>query len=113
MHRGTSRCAGQDTSRQDQSHEDTSNERHAGLGRDTVLVRAPKGLFGAFCVAEPHPDVAEFPRCHSDVREVEPPGLLECAQRLFRCARCHLSWRWRKRDHDYACDVWPYAAVGW
>ena len=46
------------------------------------------GLFGAFRVAEPHPDVAEFPRCHSDVREVEPPSLLGCAQRLFRCARC-------------------------
>lgn len=65
-----------------------------GSGRDAVLVRAPKCLFGAFRVAEPHPDVAEFPRCHSDVREVEPPSLLECAR-------------------DYACDVWPYAAVGW
>ncbi len=74
------------------------NERHAGLGRDAVLVRAPMGLFGAFCVAEPYPDVAEFPRCHSDVREVEPPSLPECAQRLFRCARWHLSWRWRKRE---------------
>jgi hypothetical protein len=70
-------------------------------------------LFGAFRVVEPHPDVAEFPRCHSDVREVEPPSLLECAQRLFRCARCHLSWRWRNESHDYACDVWPCAAVGW
>jgi hypothetical protein len=97
MRRGTSRCADQDTVGKINPMRTLRTSDMPGSG-EMPYSCAPKGLFGAFCVAEPHPDVAEFPRCHSDVREVEPPGLLECAQRLFRCARCHLSWRWRKRE---------------